>query len=140
MISAAPISGHGSGAVRRGEQPPLDTALRRSVRRAAAKADAALARTTPTTHHEQDHHMNPSFDTAARRTARREQTTELQIRNRTLEMHLMHESLARAHMQERLHEAEEQRLGLRVLQAARLRRKAERASLRARKALAVALM
>ncbi|WP_354642236.1 hypothetical protein [Kitasatospora camelliae] len=73
-------------------------------------------------------------------TVRAEQTKELQIQNRTLEMHLLQESLARAHMQERLHEAEEQRLGLRVLQAAKLKRKAERASLRARKALAVALM
>lgn len=81
--------------------------------------------------------MNPeAFDP----TARAEQTTGRQIQNRTREMHLLHESLARAHMQERLQEAEEQRLGLRVLRAARLKRKAERASLRARKALAVALM
>jgi len=126
----------GAGAVRRGEQPPLDTALRRSVRIAAAKADAAITRTVPATHHEQDHTMTAAIDSAVRP----EQTTELQIQNRTLEMHLLQESLARAHMQERLHEAEEQRLGLRVLRAAKLKRRAERASLRARKALAVALM
>ncbi|GAA2752152.1 MULTISPECIES: hypothetical protein [Kitasatospora] len=136
MNSAEMISGHGTGAVRRGEQPPSDTALRRSVRIAAAKADAAIARTVPSTHHEQDHHMIPAFDS----TVRREQTSELQIQNRTLEMHLLQESLARAHMQERLQEAEEQRLGLRVMRAAKLKRKAERASLRARKALAVAVM
>ncbi|MFC6596022.1 hypothetical protein [Kitasatospora paranensis] len=71
---------------------------------------------------------------------RLEQTTELQIQNRTLEMHLLQESLARAHMQERLREAENQRVGLRVVRANRLRRKAERASMRARRALAVAVM
>ncbi|MBO1418315.1 hypothetical protein [Streptomyces sp. FH025] len=125
-------------AVRRGEQPPLDSALRRSVRIAAAKADAA-ARTVPfpSTHHEQDHDMTPD---AIDPTVRAEQTTELQIQNRTLEMQLMHESLARAHMQDRLHEAEEQRLVSRVIRARKLRQRAERASLRARKALAVALM
>jgi len=134
---AARTDRSGTGAVRRGEQPPLDTALRHSVRIAAAKADAELTRPFPTTHHEQDHHMNPA---GIDPTVRSEQTTELQIQNRTLEMNLLQESLARAHMQQRLHEAEEQRLGLRVMRAARLRRKAERASLRARKALAVALM
>ncbi|WP_145797510.1 hypothetical protein [Kitasatospora atroaurantiaca] len=71
---------------------------------------------------------------------RPEQTTELQIQNRTREMHLLHESLARAHMQERLQEAEHERMGVRVARAAKLKRRAERASLRARKALAVALM
>ncbi|HJD80471.1 hypothetical protein ACIG0C_04020 [Kitasatospora aureofaciens] len=73
-------------------------------------------------------------------TVRAEQTTELQIQNRTLEMQLLHESLARAHMQDRLHEAEEQRLVSRVVRARKLRQRAERASMRARKALAVALM
>ena len=73
-------------------------------------------------------------------TVRAEQTTELQIQNRTLEMQLLHESLARAHMQDRLQEAEHERLALRVVRARKLRRKAEQASLRARKALAVALM
>ncbi|MGF1429983.1 hypothetical protein [Kitasatospora sp. LaBMicrA B282] len=68
--------------------------------------------------------------------ARAEQTTELLIQNRTLEMHLMHENLARTHMQARLQEAEDQRLA----RAVRLRRKAERASLRARKALAAVVL
>ncbi|MGW6917228.1 hypothetical protein ACWGB8_25850 [Kitasatospora sp. NPDC054939] len=73
-------------------------------------------------------------------TVRAEQTNELQIQNRTLEMQLLHESLARAHMQDRLQEAEHQRLVTRLVRADRLRRRAERASMRARRALAVALM
>ncbi len=129
--------GIGAEAVRRGEQPPLDSALRHSVRLAAAKADAARSIPFPTTPHEQDHHMTAA---AVDPTVRAEQTTELQIQNRTLEMQLLHESLARAHMQERLQEAEHERLVLRVVRANKLKRKAERASLRARKALAVALM
>ncbi|WP_407992109.1 hypothetical protein [Kitasatospora sp. CMC57] len=77
---------------------------------------------------------------AAKQTVRLEQTKELLIQNRTREMQLMQETLARAHMQERLQEAEHQRVGERVARAAKLVRRAERASLRARKALAVALM
>ncbi|MFG2842223.1 hypothetical protein ACGF12_03475 [Kitasatospora sp. NPDC048296] len=73
-------------------------------------------------------------------TVRAEQAAELQTQNRILEMQLLHESLARAHMQDRLHEAENQRLVSRVVRARKLRQRAERASLRARKALAVALM
>ncbi|MGW7448033.1 hypothetical protein [Kitasatospora sp. NPDC054795] len=128
---------HGARVVRRGEQPPLDSALRRSVRIAAAKADAAARIPFPSKHHEQDHHMNPA---AVDPTARAEQATERQTQNRILEMQLLHESLARAHMQDRLHEAENQRLVSRVARARRLRQRAERASMRARKALAVALM
>ncbi|MDX2852271.1 hypothetical protein [Actinacidiphila glaucinigra] len=60
--------------------------------------------------------------------------------NRNLEMQLMPEALARAHMQERLYEAEHERMALRVLNARRLQRRAERASLRARRALAMAVM
>ncbi|MET9615032.1 hypothetical protein [Kitasatospora indigofera] len=127
----------GADAVRRGEQPPLDSALRHSVRLAAAKADAARSIPFPSTQHEQDHHMTAA---AVDPTVRAEQTTELQIQNRTLEMQLLHESLARAHMQDRLQEAEHERLGLRVVRAQKLMRKAERASLRARKALALAVM
>jgi hypothetical protein len=52
--------------------------------------------------------------------------------NRTLTMQLMPEALARVHMQERLEQAERERL----LRALRLRRRAERVSLRARRALA----
>ncbi|MFI6443162.1 hypothetical protein [Kitasatospora sp. NPDC050543] len=73
-------------------------------------------------------------------TVRAEQTAELQIQNRTLEMQLLHEALARAHMQDRLQEAEHERVVTRVVRARRLKLRAERASLRARKALAVALM
>lgn len=112
--------------------PPADGALRHSVRTALAQADAAVQTPYPTTHHEQDHDMAIT----AGPSARAEQTTELSIQNRTLEMHLMQENLARAHMQERLQEAEDQRLA----RAVRLRRKAERASLRARKALASAVL
>ncbi|MFD3451583.1 hypothetical protein ACFWVC_05330 [Streptomyces sp. NPDC058691] len=60
--------------------------------------------------------------------------------NRNLEMQLMPEALARAHMQERLYEAEHERMALRVLTARRLQRRAERASMRARRALAMAVM
>ncbi|MDY0812107.1 hypothetical protein [Kitasatospora purpeofusca] len=127
----------GAEAVRRAEQPLPDNSLRRSVRLAAAKVDAARIRPFPTTPSEQDHHMTAA---AIDPTVRAEQTTELQIQNRTLEMQLLHESLARAHMQERLQEAEHQRLVGRVARAHRLKQKAERASLRARKAIAVALM
>ena len=68
------------------------------------------------------------------------QTSGLHVPNRNFDMHLMQESLARAHMQERIREAERQRLGARLARADRLRRKAERASLRARRALAAVLM
>ncbi|GJF29944.1 hypothetical protein KNE206_26440 [Kitasatospora sp. NE20-6] len=137
MNRADPPSGHGTAGVRRGEQPPPVNALRRSVRVAAAKADAAAHLPFPSTHHEQDHHMIPLAEQPVRLT---ERTPELQIRNRNFEMHLLQESLARAHMQELTREAERQRLGARLARADRLRRKAERASLRARRALAAALM
>ncbi|WP_433892320.1 hypothetical protein [Streptomyces sp. CA-111067] len=60
--------------------------------------------------------------------------------NRNLEMQLMPEALARAHMQQRLAEAEHERRSLRLVAARRLQRRAERASLRARRALALAVM
>lgn len=60
--------------------------------------------------------------------------------NRNLEMQLMPEALARAHMQQRLREAEDERRSLRLQSARRLQRRAERASLRARRALAMAVM
>ncbi|MFI9270485.1 hypothetical protein ACIGXM_07205 [Kitasatospora sp. NPDC052896] len=118
------------------ECPPADDALRHSVRIAVARADAALQSTYPTSREQDHHHM---AITAGHR-ARTEQTSELSAQNRTLEMHLMQESLARAHMQERLHEAEHQRLVLSAVRVARLRRRAERVSLRARKALAAAVL
>ncbi|MGX4689941.1 hypothetical protein [Streptomyces sp. JNUCC 63] len=60
--------------------------------------------------------------------------------NRTREMQLIPEALARAHMHERLHEAEQQRQAVRLATARRMQRRAERASLRARRALAMAVM
>ncbi|MFI9647279.1 hypothetical protein ACIHAA_13415 [Streptomyces sp. NPDC052040] len=60
--------------------------------------------------------------------------------NRTREMQLIPEALARAHMRDRLHEAERERPALHLATARRMQRKAERASLRARRALAIAVM
>jgi hypothetical protein len=60
--------------------------------------------------------------------------------NRTREMQLIPEALARAHMHERLHEAERDRQAVRLATARRMRRRAERASRRARRALAMAVM
>ncbi|MEU5597098.1 hypothetical protein [Streptomyces sp. NPDC020298] len=60
--------------------------------------------------------------------------------NRTREMQLIPEALARAHMHERLHEAERERQSVRLVTARRMQRRAERASLRARRALAMAVM
>jgi len=60
--------------------------------------------------------------------------------NRTHQMQLMPESLARAQMQERLQDAESGRRARRLVSARRLHRRAERATLRARRALAMAVM
>ncbi|MFE9019763.1 hypothetical protein ACFYNL_14490 [Streptomyces sp. NPDC007808] len=61
-------------------------------------------------------------------------------KNRTREMQLIQEALARAHMHERQYEAERERRAVRLASARRMQRKAERASLRARRALAMAVM
>jgi hypothetical protein len=61
-------------------------------------------------------------------------------KNRTREMQLIPEALARAHMHERLREAEAERQAARLAVAQRMQRRAERASLRARRALAMAVM
>ncbi|MBB5929210.1 hypothetical protein FHS34_004694 [Streptomyces echinatus] len=55
-------------------------------------------------------------------------------------MQLMQEALARAHMHERLHHAVAERRAMRLAVAQRMQRRAERASLRARRALAMAVM
>ncbi|RPF36096.1 hypothetical protein [Streptomyces sp. TLI_185] len=60
--------------------------------------------------------------------------------NRTREMQLLQEALARAHMHDRLHEAERERQAVRLASAHRMQRRAERASRRARRALAMAVM
>jgi hypothetical protein len=80
--------------------------------------------------------MNPSIlDTPVRTTG-----PALGGQSRNREMQLFPEVLARAHMQERLYEAEAERPGRRLAQARRLQQRAERASLRARRALAHAVM
>ncbi|MCX4660238.1 hypothetical protein [Streptomyces uncialis] len=61
-------------------------------------------------------------------------------RNRTREMQLIPEAMARAHMRERLREAEAARPAERLITARRMQRRAERASMRARRALALAVM
>ncbi|MFI6687196.1 hypothetical protein [Streptomyces sp. NPDC050485] len=60
--------------------------------------------------------------------------------NRTLEMQLMPEALARAHMHQLRREADAERQALRLVAARRMQRRAERASMRARRALAMAVM
>ncbi|GHJ35837.1 hypothetical protein [Streptomyces sp. TS71-3] len=60
--------------------------------------------------------------------------------NRTREMQLIPEALARAHMHDQLREAQLQRRGAHLATARRMQRRAERASLRARRALARAVM
>ncbi|MGC9499596.1 hypothetical protein [Streptomyces sp. WG7] len=60
--------------------------------------------------------------------------------NRTREMQLIPEALARAHMHDRLQKAEQERRALRLATARRMQRRAERASMRARRALAMAVM
>lgn len=60
--------------------------------------------------------------------------------NRTREMQLIPEALARAHMHERLREVDAERQALRLVAARRMQRRAERVSMRARRALAMAVM
>ncbi|WP_455358597.1 hypothetical protein [Streptomyces sp. SYSU K21746] len=60
--------------------------------------------------------------------------------NRTREMQLIPEALARAHMHERLREADAERQAVRLVAARRMQRRAERVSMRARRALAMAVM
>jgi hypothetical protein len=68
-------------------------------------------------------------------------TTGVEARqNRNRAMQLIPEALARAQMRERLREAEAARPAARIVAARRMQRRAERASMRARRALAVAVM
>ncbi|MFG2871389.1 hypothetical protein [Streptomyces sp. NPDC048338] len=60
--------------------------------------------------------------------------------NRTREMQLIPEALARAHMHDRMREADAERQAARLVAARRMQRRAERVSLRARRALAMAVM
>ncbi|RSS61515.1 hypothetical protein [Streptomyces sp. WAC06614] len=60
--------------------------------------------------------------------------------NRTREMQLIPEALARAHMADRMREVDAERRASRLVAARRMQRRAERVSLRARRALAMAIM
>ncbi|MFJ2606017.1 hypothetical protein ACIQOU_16110 [Streptomyces sp. NPDC091279] len=60
--------------------------------------------------------------------------------NRTREMQLIPEALARAHMHDRMQEAQQERRAASLVAARRMQRRAERASMRARRALALAVM
>lgn len=60
--------------------------------------------------------------------------------NRNREMQLIPEAMARAHMHDRLREADAERQAVRLITARRMQRRAERASMRARRALAMAVM
>ncbi|MFI8825804.1 hypothetical protein [Streptomyces sp. NPDC053431] len=60
--------------------------------------------------------------------------------NRTRAMQLIPEALARAHMHDRLREADAERQAARLVAARRMQRRAERVSMRARRALAMAVM
>ncbi|MDN3294649.1 hypothetical protein QWM81_11395 [Streptomyces ficellus] len=60
--------------------------------------------------------------------------------NRNREMQLIQEALARAHMHDRMREADAERQAVRLVAARRMQRRAERVSLRARRALAMAVM
>ena len=108
-------------------------ALRRSVREATAKSDQAA----PAAFHPS---IDPTSDKQALMTL-----TEPEARRgalsanppkRNLHMQLMPEALARVHTQQRLQEAEHERL----VRAVQLRRRAERMTLKARKALATVVM
>jgi hypothetical protein len=80
--------------------------------------------------------MNPSAtDAPVRRN-----DAEASGPNRTRQMQLMYEALARAQYQARLYEAEHERRARRLVRARRLQRRAARASLRARRAIALAVM
>jgi hypothetical protein len=81
--------------------------------------------------------MNPATDYPNADTEPGAVTTR---QNRNTEMQLMPEALARAQYQERLREADAEREANRLLLARRLQRQAERAQLRARRALAMAVM
>jgi hypothetical protein len=66
--------------------------------------------------------------------------TSAPVVDRSRDMHLLYEALARAQMEERLREAELHRRAAHVRAARKMKRRAEVASLRARRALALAVM
>ncbi|MEY9963200.1 hypothetical protein ABIA33_001233 [Streptacidiphilus sp. MAP12-16] len=111
-------------------------ALRRSVREATAKTDTAVPTTHPSIDPTSDKQALMSPLTTGNPDARGTAAPATTPSRSLLHMQLMPEALARVHMQERLQEAEHERL----LHAMRLRRRAERATLRARRALAGVVM
>jgi len=85
----------------------------------------------------QDPTMNSTFtDTPAPANADAIESRQ----NRNHAMQLIPEALARAHMHDRLREADADRQAVRLITARRMQRRAERASMRARRALAMAVM
>lgn len=110
-----------------------ECALRHSVSTAAPVA-AADRRTRDTPHHEQDAMTHSAVPTL------RSERSESRLQKRTRDMHLMPEALARAHILDIQRTAQGERRARRLVQARRLKRRAERLSLRARRALALALM
>ena len=111
-------------------------ALRRSVREATSKSDlAAPAAFHPSTDPTSDKQALMSQLTSTATDTRRG-TDPATTPSRSLHMQLMPEALARVHTQERLQEAEHERL----VRAVKLRRRAERMTLKARKALAAVVM
>ncbi|RJK98085.1 hypothetical protein D5H78_03900 [Vallicoccus soli] len=66
-------------------------------------------------------------------------TTTSHVQIRSTRMHVMHEELARAHSSRLIEEAARERRAARLVAAQRAQRKAERAALRARHLLAIAV-
>ncbi|MDJ1136648.1 hypothetical protein [Streptomyces iconiensis] len=110
----------------------------RPARRPAAGTIDNPSALDPRTHHltKQD----PTMATTHETTTRTHSDATAVRQNRTRDMQLLPESMARAQMQHRSREAESERRALRVVNARRLQRKAERATRRARRALAMAVM
>ncbi|MEU3354083.1 hypothetical protein [Streptomyces sp. NPDC037389] len=96
----------------------------------------------PPTHDpkKQDPTMHPTSEPFAPGTTHERTGATASRQNRNHAMQLIPEALARAHMHDRLREAESQRRAVRLAAARRMQRRAERASLRARRALAMAVM
>ncbi|AZQ73421.1 MULTISPECIES: hypothetical protein [Streptomyces] len=88
----------------------------------------------------QDPTMHSTSEPFAPDTAHERSGATASRQNRNHAMQLIPEALARAHMHDRLREAESQRRAVRLVSARRMQRRAERASLRARRALAMAVM
>ncbi|WP_328806230.1 hypothetical protein [Streptacidiphilus fuscans] len=106
------------------------SALRDSIREIADPSGDLRNHPVPTID-KQVPPMNRPADQRPRRTSHAQNT-----QNRTLAMQLMPEALARVQHQERLEVADRERM----VRALRLKRRAERATLRARRALAGALL